>query len=56
MNLTKLTMVSIRYNSRLYTFFAPATTVEGRSVIAKDILERLLNRIGVRRGDTYTLG
>lgn len=53
---TKLTMISIRFQGRLHWFFVNAKIVNGKTVVAESVLEELLDGIGVRRGDTYTLG
>lgn len=53
----KLTMISVRFNGRLYTVFAPCQqTAEGQTQTSQQVLDDLLNRLGVRRGDTYSLG
>ena len=52
----KKIFVSIQYNSRKYTYLVDALFVNGRAVVAQSVIDNLLDRIGVRRGDTYSIG
>jgi hypothetical protein len=52
----KKIFVSIQYNSRKYTYLVDALFVNGRAVVAQSVIDTLLDRIGVRRGDTYSIG
>ena len=52
----KKIFVSIQYNSHKYTYLVDASFVNGRAVVAQSVIDTLLDRIGVRRGDTYSIG
>ena len=54
--MSKKGFVSIRYNARKYTYLVNASIVNGRAVVSRTIIDVLLDKIGVRRGDTYTIG
>lgn len=51
----KKVFVSIQYNSHKYTYLVDASFVNGRAVVAQSVIDNLLDRIGVRRGDTYSI-
>ena len=53
---TKLTMVSIYFNGKRHTFFLQARIENDHAVVAQKELDRLLDRLNVRRGDTYSIG
>lgn len=54
---TKLTLISITFRGRKYTAFVQAEyDLQGKARISEPFLNRVLNAIGVRRGDTYTIG
>ena len=50
----KLTMISIRFRGRLHTFFVMARVESGKAAVDSGVYERLLDHLGVRRGDTYS--
>jgi hypothetical protein len=52
----KKVFVSIRYNGRNYSYLVDASFVEGRAVVSQTAIDGLLDKIGVRRGDTYSIG
>jgi hypothetical protein len=54
--MSKKVFVSIRYNSHKYTYLVDALIVNGQAVVSQSVIDGLLNKIGVRRGDTYSIG
>ena len=54
--MNKKVFVSIGYNSRKYIYLVDALFVNGRAVVSQTVIDGLLNKIGVRRGDTYSIG
>jgi hypothetical protein len=52
----KLTLVSITHNGRKHRFWLRLRYVGDRAQISPQCLNGLLNHIGVRRGDTYSIG
>ncbi len=54
---TKLTAVTIYFRNRCHNFFLQLEyDNRGAARMPQHTLDRLLDQIGVRRGDTYTLG
>jgi hypothetical protein len=56
MNMSKKVFVSIRYNFHKYTYLVDASFVNGRAVVSQQVIDSLLDKIGVRRGETYSIG
>ena len=52
----KKVFVSILYNGRKYSYLIDARFVQGRAVVSQTVIDGLLDKIGVRRGDTYSIG
>jgi hypothetical protein len=53
----KKAFITIRYNGRKHTYLVNVRyNKDGRAVVAQDVIEGLLDKIGLRRGDTYTIG
>lgn len=55
-NVKKLTMITITFRGRQHTYFVWARMENQRARVSQDVLDRVLDRLGVRRGDTYSIG
>jgi len=55
-NIAKLTLVSIYYRGTRHSSFIGLPVIDGKVVLAGSQLERMLVKIGVRHGDTYSIG
>lgn len=56
MSTKKLTAISISVGTRKIQVFLPLEYVNGRAILPKSELNRLLDSLNVRLGDTYTIG
>lgn len=55
--MSKLTAVTVTFNGRRHTVFVKANINEkGQAVISQKFLDSVVDSIGVRRGDTYSVG
>ncbi len=55
--MTKLTMISVWFRGVRHTRFVQGTVHPDGSVsVSQAQVDRVLDQLGVRRGDTYTLG
>lgn len=52
----KLTLVTIQFNGIRYSRFFNLPYVNGRALMPESILDEWLDFIGVRRGQTYSMG
>ena len=52
----KKVFVSIRFNGRRYSYLVDAVFVNGRAVVSQEVIDVLLDDIGVPRGGTYSIG
>jgi hypothetical protein len=54
---TKLTAVTIRHGRHRLQFFSMVEhDSRGKAVLSQDMMNQALDRLGVRRGDTFTSG
>lgn len=54
--MVRKTFITITFNSRRHTFLVDANIVAGRAIVQQSVIDRLLDKIGVRWGQTYTIG
>lgn len=54
--MTKLTAVSIWFRGVRHTYFVELAVENGKPILPAADLDLLLDRIGVRRGDTFAVG
>lgn len=54
--MTKFTTVSVWFRGYRTVEFHHLPVVNGKAILPASILNAMLDRIGVRRGDTYSLG
>lgn len=54
--MVRKTFVTIRVNGQTHTVLVNAKIIAGRAVVSQVVIDQLLDRLGVRRGDTYSIG
>ena len=52
----KMHFVTIYFNFKRYTFLVPCQEVDGKVVLDMDTYNKILDKINVQRGQTFSIG
>lgn len=49
-------LVTIHFKSKRYTFMVPCQEVDGKTILDMGTYNKILDKINIQRGQTFTIG
>lgn len=49
-------LITIYFKSKRYTFMVPCQEVDGKTILDMDTYNKILDKINVQRGQTFSIG